>query len=109
MGNHINKIYVKQTASKKRQNLSSTSCLKIMKKKSSTISIHQLRNKNKNRERSYSNIFNCLQHYRMKNSRSCVKRCSFTQNLAKTLVEWGHKIKFPEFNINRKTTFFVKN
>ena len=66
-------------------------------------------NKNKNRERSYSNIFNCLQHYRMKNARSCVKRCSFTQNLAKTFVEWGHKIKFPEFNINRKTIFFVKN
>merc|ERR1712018_946486 len=113
-------IYVKQTASKKRQNLSSTSCLKIMKKKSSTISIHQLQNNNKvddndeyetrtKIERSYSNIFNCLQHYRMKNSRSCVKRCSFTQNLAKTFVEWGHKIKFPEFNINRKTTFFVKN
>merc|ERR1712126_283539 len=119
MGNHINEIYVKQTASKKRQNLSSTLCLKIM-KKSSTISIKQLEKNNKvddNEEYETrtkiekevivtSSTSSTLSH---ENARSCVKRCSFTQNLAKTFVEWGHKIKFPEFNINRKTIFFVKN
>merc|ERR1711902_141692 len=106
---HINKIYVKQTASKKRQNLSSTLCLKIMKKEIINYFYPTTTEQEQSRERSYNNIFNCLQHYRMKNARSCVKRCSFTQNLAKTFVEWGHKIKFPEFNINRKTIFFVKN
>merc|ERR1712154_405574 len=108
MGKHINEIYVKQTASKNRQN------------KSSTLSIQQPTNNNKlddNEEYETrtkiekevmitSSTVSTLSH---KNARSCVKRCSFTQNLAKTFVEWGHKIKFPEFNINQKTIFFVKN
>merc|ERR1712126_307489 len=80
----------------KTTNLSSTLCLKIMKN-------HQLFLSNNCRKTTKLMITK-----NMKNARSCVKRCSFTQNLAKTFVEWGHKIKFPEFNINRKTIFLSK-
>jgi len=78
---------------------------KIMKEKSSIFSnpsnkyeqqqlmIPRIWNKNKNQERSYNNIFTTVfNNVTWKKSRSCVKRCSFTQNLAnKTFVEWGHK------------------
>ena len=97
---------MKQTASKKRQNLSSTLCLekKSWRKNHQFFQIHQINMNNnswwfqeyetrtKIKKEVITTSLRLSSTMSHKKSRSCVKRCSFTQNLAnKTFVEWGHK------------------